>query len=225
MLKHLLIACSLLIVCYSSLYAIKAEAYDNNDFQNWETAAVNIQANEVLQLALENQFRIGNNSTDFYYDHLELNLLGKFSDYLKLGGGFRYTYAKNQSANTAWKSEYRPIMTALLEFGSDRFKLSSRNRFEYRIPDGAPNRWWYRNLVELDLPLIFAKPEIRPFLADEIFINLNPGDFSENRIFAGFKIKPMERLEGKVYYLRQSFETSNRWKSNNIMGISVTTLF
>lgn len=225
MFNRIVVTLSLFIIAFLSLYAKDARAYNNNDFQNWGTATAKYQASDVLQLSFENQSRIGNNSTNFYYNHIELGLFGKLSDYLKLGGGFRYTYKKQQLNNAAWKSNYRAIMTALLEFGADKFKFSTRNRFEYRMPDGAPNRWWYRNLFELALPLIVAKPKVRPFIADEIFINLNLKDFSENRAFVGLKIRPIEKFEGKIFYLRQSFETSNRWKSNNVLGISATTFF
>ena len=87
---------SSLIIC-GLFYANDVEAYDNNDYQSWQTLAAQWQINDKLQFGLQDEFRIGKNSTDFYYNHVQLDLLGEISDHISLGAGFRYIYKKNQS--------------------------------------------------------------------------------------------------------------------------------
>ena len=74
------------------LLAARVYAYDDGDFQIWNTDVEEFQVNKNLKVALEEEFRWGNDAREFYYQHYDLGLSYMMNKYWSFGGGYRQVY-------------------------------------------------------------------------------------------------------------------------------------
>lgn len=56
----------LVLISLTSVYA-----YDNHDFQFWNTNVEEFKVDKTSKISLEQEFRWGNNAGDFYYQHYD----------------------------------------------------------------------------------------------------------------------------------------------------------
>ena len=67
--KTFLMACIILIM------AGRAEAFDDGDFQVWNTDSVSWKINDKWSAKIEEEFKFGDNATDFYYHHTDIGFV------------------------------------------------------------------------------------------------------------------------------------------------------
>jgi len=60
--KISLLIAGLVLICFGNAYS-----YDDQDFQVWSTIVEDVKINQDLKVALEEEFRWGDNASDFYY--------------------------------------------------------------------------------------------------------------------------------------------------------------
>lgn len=72
--------------------AAKIYAYDDGDFQIWNTDVEEFKINNDSKIALEEEFRWGDNADEFYYHHYDIGFFYNLKKYLNIGGGYRYIY-------------------------------------------------------------------------------------------------------------------------------------
>jgi len=204
--------------------AQKAYAYDNHDFQVWNTDTEEVKINTSSRLALEEEFRWGNNARDFYYQHYDLGIIHDLSKYLNIGAGYRQIWEKK---NGAFKQENEPYGMATVFYDLDGFKLDSRSRLEYRHFDYQSDSWRYRNRFAVKFPWKFTEMQIQPYVADEIFIKLTGGDLTMNRLSAGLGFNITKNLKGEVYYMLQDTKNTDvgTWTDINVLGTNLKISF
>ena len=56
------------------LLTAKVYAYDDGDFQVWNTDVEELKVNYKTKIALEEEFRWGDNANEFYYHHYDIGL-------------------------------------------------------------------------------------------------------------------------------------------------------
>ncbi len=213
----------LIIAFILAAYGI-AFAYDDGDFQVWHTEIQEKEINEGSRVALEEEFRFGDDADEFYYYHFDMGYERDMNKYLTLGLNYRQVYAKSQP-HTKFKVENRPYMNAILKYELEGFKLENRNRLEYRHFDYQEDSWRYRDKFTVKFPWKFTKLKIQPYLADEIFLNLNGIDLNQNRFYSGFAFFILKNLKIDIYYLLQAAKASGKWKDANILGSKVKLIF
>jgi len=49
-------------------------AFDDGDFQYWNTESASVKINDHWKFNIEEEFRFGDDASDFYYHHLDIGL-------------------------------------------------------------------------------------------------------------------------------------------------------
>ncbi|MDD4955261.1 MAG: DUF2490 domain-containing protein [Candidatus Omnitrophica bacterium] len=202
---------------------MKIYAYDDGDFQVWNTDAEELKINKDLKFALEEEFRWGNNASEFYYQHYDAGIFYSLRDWLNIGAGYRHVYELKKDE---FKLENEPYVTATLLWDIKGFKFDDRNRLEYCHFDYQDDSWRYRNKVTVKLPWKFTRMEIQPYVSDEIFVGFgSTSEFSRNRFSSGLAINLTKNLKAEVYYMLQSTKSSDNWVDANVFGTKLKLAF
>ena len=216
--KKILATALLVLVLAGLVYA-----YDDGDFQVWNTDSEELKINKDAKIAFEQEFRWGNNVSGFYYQHYDVGFFYNLKDYLNIGAGYRQIYELKRGK---FKEENEPYATAALLWDLSGFKFDDRSRIEYRHFDYQEDSWRYRNKITVKFPWKFTKLEIQPYLADEIFIGFGSiNEFNQNRFSAGLGFSLIKHVKAEIYYMLQSVKSSGRWAEANVLGTKVKIAF
>jgi len=211
------------IIGLTLFLAAKVYAYDDGDFQIWNTDYQEIKLNKKSKLVFEEEFRWGNNASEFYYQHYDLGFFYDFTKWFSAGGGYRQIYE-------LYKGKFRPdndpYLTATLSGEVKGFKFDDRSRMEYNDFDYKMDFWRYRNKFMVKAPWKFTKMAIQPYIADEIFIRFGGyNGLNQNRFFSGFGVYLTKHLTGEIYYMLQSTKGSGQWIDANVLGTKLKLTF
>ncbi|MBO8152426.1 MAG: DUF2490 domain-containing protein [Candidatus Marinimicrobia bacterium] len=209
-------------ICFSLFIVMTAFAYEDGDWQFWNTESVEGNLVENWKVKLEEEFRFGDNIGEFYYHHTDGSLTYKLTNWFHLSLSYRQIY---ENKDEEWKEENRPHVNGTFKWKWQDFEFKNRSRFEYRIREGKENAWRYRNKLTLGFPLKWTKLGIQPYLADEIFIDFDEGDLNRNRLYAGFKAKLMKYLAPDIFYLWQTSEKDGDWIDYKVIGAKLKVEF
>ena len=201
---------------------VRVCAYDDGDFQVWHTENQDVKINKETKLTLEEEFRFGDSAHEFYYQHYDAGLLYDVNKNFSVGVNYRQVY---ELKGGEFKEENRPHINAILKGELGGFQLDDRNRFEYRHFDYQEDFWQYRNKFTARFPWKFTKLDIRPYLADEIFVNLKESDFSRNRFYSGLGLDLTKNIKADIYYLLQASKSPGKWLKANVLGTKLKIVF
>lgn len=199
-----------------------AYAYDNGDFQVWHTENQEFRIAKNSKIILEEEFRWGDDGSDFYYHHYDAGFRYSPNNNLDLGLNYRQVYEKKSGE---FLEQNIPYAYATFKAEFSGFKLEDRNRVEYKHFDTQDDSWRYRNKFTLKFPWKWTKSGIQPYLADEIFIEMDNGEFNRNRFYAGFGFDLLKHLRGEIYYLLQTSKSSGSWVNANVLGTKLKLVF
>jgi hypothetical protein len=213
----------LAIIGLALILTTKVYAYDDGDFQVWNTDVEEVKINKDSKLAFEEEFRWGDNANEFYYHHYDIGFFYNLEKWLNIGGGYRHIYELKKGK---FKLENEPYLTATLFSDLKGFKIEDRNRTEYRHFDYQSDSWRYRNKVTVKLPWKFTKLEIQPYISDEIFIGFDGAtELNQNRFSPGLTMNLTKNLKLDVYYMLQDSKSSGKWVDANILGTKLKLAF
>ncbi len=207
---------------FLGITSLRAYAFDNHDFQVWNTDVEEFKINKSSKVVLEEEFRWGDNADDFYYHHYDAAFIYGINKYLDVGLGYRQVYEKKSGK---FKEENQPNIIAAVKWELLGYKLEDRSRLEYRHFDYQTDSWQYRNKFTMKLPWKFTKIEIQPYLADEVFLNFFGTAFTKNRFFSGLGFNLTKNLKAEIYYLLQSSKSSGVWSDANVLGAKLKLVF
>ena len=111
------------------IMAGKVYAYDDHDFQLWNTDVEEFKINPSSKITMEEEFRWGDNAEDFYYHHYDLGFVHDLNKHLSLGMGYRQVFEKKSGI---FRQENAPYGIATLFWELAGFKFDDRSRLEYR---------------------------------------------------------------------------------------------
>lgn len=209
-----------LLVLFS---AVKLYAYEDNDFQVWNTETEEFKINKEAKVALEEEFRWGGSAKEFYYQHYDLGFFYSLQKYLNVGAGYRHILSKSKGK---FLVENEPYIAVTLLPDIAGFKFDDRSRLEYNHFDYKDDTWRYRNKLTLKLPWKFTKLEIQPYLSDEIFILFDDSQrLNQNRFSVGLGMAITKNLKGEIYYMLQDTKNSGKWADINVLGTKLKLLF
>jgi len=198
-------------------------AYDDHDFQVWNTDVEEFQVGKNSKIAFEEEFRWADNANEFYYHHYDVGFFYNLKKYLNIGGGYRHIYELKKGK---FKLENAPYITATLLWDLLGFKLEDRNRMEYRHFDYQADSWRYRNKVTIKFPWRFTKLQIQPYVSDEIFVGFSAiNEFNQNRFSSGLSMNLTKNLKAEIYYMLQSTKSSGNWVDANVLGTKLKIAF
>ena len=205
------------------LFSLKCFAFDDNDFQYWNTESLSWKANDDFKVTLEEEFRLGDDGGSFYYQHSDLGIVySGITDWLDVGINYRHIFEKKSGD---WQQENRPHLNAIVKWRSFNSSFSNRGRFEYRNRESAEDFWRYRNKLALTLPFKMTRFDIQPYIADEIFYDFDDEDLIRNRLYSGFYLKLFNNLNSEVFYLWQRSKQSGGWDDIHVLGTKLKLTF
>lgn len=215
---------SFILIGLVSVLITRAYAYDNHDFQVWNTDVEEFKINKTSKLMFEQEFRWGDNASDFYYQHYDTGYQYLFNKYLSLGGGFRYIKEKKAGG---FKVESEPYLAAFAYWDLIGFKFSDRTRIEYRYYDYQADSWRFRNKLDIKFPWKFTKLEIQPMVSDEIFFKFNGSVLNENRLYGGFAFTLTKNLKGELCYMLRTTKNPDvcTWNGTNVLSAKLKLAF
>ena len=205
-----------------ALAALTARAYDNGDWQFWNTDSVEYKINKQLKAKAETEFYFGDDMGEWYYRHIDLGLSYKATDWLELGANYRYLQEKKSDE---WMDENRPHGNATLSGTLGPVTLSDRNRFEYRIREAADDFWRYRNRFRVSAAKGWTRFQLQPYVDDEVFYDFNEHERNQNRVSAGVVTRWASMFKTELYYMLQSSKKSGEWNDTNILGLNLKFAF
>jgi hypothetical protein len=199
-------------------------ASDDGGSEYWATAGASFDINKDWGCTFEEEMRFKDGGGEFYYHHSDLGFVYKsLANWIDLGVNFRKVYSKDSSGE--WTQEDRPHLNATLKgkvFGLD---VSDRSRLEYRDRENEKDIWRYRNKVTVKLPVELTALKLQPYVAEEVFINLDGEGFNRNRLAGGFYINLSKNIKGDIYYLWQTTESDGKWEDINVIGTGLKFYF
>jgi hypothetical protein len=201
-----------------------AYAYDDGDFQFWNTEAEEFAINEEAKIAIEEEFRWGDDAKDFYYQHYDLGYTQSLKKWFALGGGYRHVLSLQKNK---WLVENEPYIAGTLFWDLGGCKLDSRSRWEYRHFDYQSDMGRYRNKFTLKFPWKFTPLQLSLFLSDETLFRLGgTNQFAENRASAGWLLGLGKNIKAEAYYLLDSTKNSKgKWIDSHILGMKLKIAF
>ena len=217
--KKILATALLVLVLAGLVYA-----YDDGDFQVWNTDSEELKINKNAKMAFEQEFRWADNASKLYYKHYDAGFFYDLQKWLNVGGGYRQIYDLVKGKFLPCEE---PYLTLTLSSALKGFNLEDRSRMEYNDFDYKVDFWRYRNKFTLKLPWKFTKMEIQPYVSDEIFIVFGglPSDLNQNRFSSGISMNLTKNLKAEIYYMLQSVKSSGKWVGANVLGTKVKIAF
>lgn len=212
------------LVAAAILLGAACRASAQGDFEYWPKASLLIPISKQWTFNFEEKLTFGDNGgrlddhqTDFGFNYAGL------ADWLILGFGYKQLFEKD---GDDWDVESRPLLNIIVKTKRSGWTLGSRSRFEYRIPEEGDESWRYRNKVFAISPWTLTPLKIQPYIADEILINLDEGDFNQQRLYGGFFLRLHEKIRLELFYFwKLDEQDDNSWHDTNVLGSYVYFLF
>ncbi len=198
-------------------------AYDNGDFQIWQTDGEDIKIGKGTKFTMEQEFRFGENASELFYQHYDWGVACSFDKLLELAFGYRLVLEKFQHK---WLEEDEPYTNITAKFDVWKFKFEDRNRIEYRHLRYADDHMRYRNRSMLRYPFDFHMIKIAPYTSDEIFVSSNGRGFNQNRFQSGLEFELTKYVKADISYMLQSLRgKGNKWLEANVLWTKLKISF
>jgi len=198
--------------------------FDDGDFQYWATAKARFDINKDWYGTVEEEFRLGDDAKKLYYRYTEMGIVyNGLADWLSLG--FNYRQVSERKGNGDWIWENRPHFNLTFKGKLGDLVLSDRSRFEYRDKYNAKDMWRYRNKFTVKFPWKLTPLKLKPYVADEIFIDLDQSGINRNRFYSGFSLKLSKNLLGNICYLWQASSSEHQWNDIHVLGTQLEFRF
>ena len=208
---------------FLTIFLCECYAFDDGDFQYWNTESVSFKVGDDWQAQLDEEFRYGDDGGDFYRQHSDLGFTySGFAKWLDVGINYRHIFQKKDDK---WARECRPHLNITLKGKLCDWALRCRGRFEYRDTQNSNDGWRYRDKFTVKLPFKFSRLEIQPYIADEIFVDFDERELNRNRLYAGFSMKLFKKLKAEIFYLWQRSKKDDEWIDVNILGTKLKFSF
>lgn len=196
----------------------------DKDFQFWNNIGISFNVNKDWSGAVEEMLKLGDDAGHLYYQHTDLGFTYKsLADWIDIG--FNYKQVFVEQSDGRWSRENRPHFNITFKGRLDLLDFSDRSRFEYRDLEYGDDLWRYVNKLEVNLPFEFTQFRFRPYIADQVYINMDGSGFEKNRIYAGINFELSEDFESELYYVWQWRELYGGRHDLNALGFQLQFRF
>jgi hypothetical protein len=203
----------------------------DEDFMAWTSLDFRWEVNEDWRLSFEEAWRFNDDASNFYYEHSDIGILYRgLADWIDIGLNYRAIYDRDDND---WV-EGRPHLNVDLNGKLFGIEFQDRSRLEYRAMDGDGDVWRYRNKFTINRPFEHlperirerARGRVRPYVADEIFINFEGQALDKNRVFVGLSIRASEHIICDIHYFWQTRGADGEWEGDaHVIGTNLKIVF
>lgn len=165
---------------------------------------LNHELNEDYDLGFEGDYRY--DQTGLYYRHYGFSLNRKFANdwSVALANVFAFSYT-----NSDWVYENRPFLQVQKLVRDPYFVLGLRSRYEYRSFDNGRESMRHRGRVMLESTKEYL--QIKPFVSNEFFYDIDQDRYGLNRFEIGGKVPVKENGFYSLYYRNDSVKSQSDW--------------
>ena len=201
---------------------------------------------------VETEAKFRDNMSEYYDFEAMPWLACRFTDWFKLGIGWRELYSRNntiisklQPSKTTpspapaayqkvsdhyWCVEQRPLVDFMFTMKPGPVTVEERLRVEYRDIEDREAFIRFRNRLRLRPPWKWTKADIQPWVAWEGYYENAPrlaqsDRLNRHRFFLGLGAKLTPRLKTGCYYYREAVLKNDRWDDNNEIGFEITAAY
>jgi hypothetical protein len=193
-------------------------ADQDGDWQFWNSTSLEGNVHPRWKLRFEEQFRFGDQFSEFNYHYTDIGLTWKTSTWFQAALAYAQVYELKKGE---WKEEHRPFIDGTLQGKWKGFQFSDRNRVERRFRQEAEDIWRYRSSLTVSPVRKWSPIQIQPYTSGEVFVDLDERDYNQYRLAGGFTGRLAGLLQAKLYYLRQGKEKEGDWTVSHILGATV----
>jgi len=195
-------------------------SYAEQDAELWNSVAIKFKLNDKTSLIIEPKFQSRDDASDFYYWESVQGL--KYKLHKNVDVGLFYLYADKQSTGGVWTKENRGRAEVTLKETFGSFKISDRNRYEYRVVGGS-EKTRYRNRIQIARPLEFKGHKLTPYVSNEFFYDNKDHAYNQNRATFGINKKINDTLTAGAYFLLQTTRSGGGdWGQTNVFGTKMS---
>lgn len=224
--KTYLILLAFISVLTSCIYT---QDLDDGDFQIWNETTVyfksikkkdeNGKDLKFISPFVLGTLRYGQNVEGLATKRIGVGFDIQLNKYFKLTPSYYYIY--DQPSRNTKAIEHRPRIDLTAEKKWNKFSLSNRNRFEFRIRNNRSDSVRYRNKTTLKIPINNkdGKEIITPFVADEPYYDFQRKEWSRNEFSVGLGKKINNKFSAEFFYLLQNNKGS-AIKTVNAIGVN-----
>jgi len=189
-----------------------------DDTQLWHAEKFEKPINDKTSLALEQDFRIGENMTNLVYFHADFGIKRIINKTFSFNLNFREVFEQKGPELTrehrphgqiAWKRELGPLA------------ISSRARLEYRIRQDKDPVFRNRDMLSLKYGKGFTPLMLVPYVANEIFYDFKKSELNRNRFFIGVNIGSIKSFKPTIYFLIQTGIENKEYSHIGILGFKL----
>jgi hypothetical protein len=196
---------------------LKAE----DDFLYYGSLKFDHKLNEKWKVFFQTETYLKDDASNLYYWHLKEGVVFSLNKNLDLG--LNYRFVREESKKDKWENEHRIEFVITPKFSLGEFIIKDRNQFEYRSLEGKSDRWRYRNKISFCKKI---SKDIKIFLANELFLDLNHLIRNKNRLDLGFVKNLNEEVSFKCFYRLESTRKKHaEWDSKHILGTELVFKF
>jgi len=208
---------SIILILCLAVVGFNACAYQDGDFQIWNSNGQDVKIGKATKFTLEEEFRYGETATELFYQHYDWGFAWAFDEAFELALGYRLIYERYKRK---WLESDEPYTNLTWKQDIWKFKFDDRNRIEYRHFRYAPDHIRYRNKFTLKYPFDFKGMKIAPYTSDEIFVSSNGRGFNQNRFQSGLEIELNKYVKFDVSYMLQSVRgKGDKWYEANVLWL------
>ena len=215
---------NVLVVLCVCLFCSQIFAVDTTGFQFKTTTSLSTDLSTLWKVKFEEEIKYAADEGEVFYNHSDLGFIySGFADWLDVGLNIRLITSKGSSDK--WTQETRPHVNFTIKDKIGDIAFSTRSRFEFRDRYQKEDTWRYRNKFTFKLPYELTELKLRPYVADEVFINMNEEGYSANRVYAGFSFNITKKIKGDLYYQWQSARANPGRDDTHTLGTKISFSF
>ncbi len=183
----------------------------------WNTTSITYTLNDKTEFSVGNKVHYSNQIDRLDYFHFELIGYRKLTNKFSLGLGLRQTesYKSND-----WNPGQTYLVYGVLFFNPLDMMIKFSNRFTAKVSKTIETQYGLDNISNIDFFVRSTCKFPKPYLADELFSNLNSGQVQTIRVYGGFHVFKKEHFGIDLYYCNWQTRSTADWKVYNVLGIS-----
>ncbi len=198
---------------------LNAHAWDSSENRIWLEGGVKGHFSDTLSYRLGEQVRYREAGLDYYYRHTETCLQWKFAAGWFIAPAFRYI-TSSQTGGTSSAAAWHLNLSKTASFPG--LELQTRARIYTSAPRGGQHQTDFRPKLCIEPSQGWTPLKLKPFLADELMIQLDQGRLYLNRLSLGIQCGPVQRFSCCVFISQDRMENSAQTAWNERYNCGLT---
>ncbi len=216
-------ACLVVVLVFFAYHNRSCFAALDGDFQFWSTAVVSFDVNNDWKVAVEEKLKFVYDAGHLRYHHTDLGFTYKgLADWIDLGFNFKQVFVELPDE---WTRENRPHLSITFKGRLAGLDFSDKSKFAFRDIEYGDDYWRYSNKLKVNLPYELTRFKLCPYVADQVYINMDRSDFEKNRLYAGVAFELSKNVESELYYVYQWGKILDNWLELSALGLQLKFRF